>query len=126
LHDGRSEWFTLFTKLNWPNRIKEGRLALTGDWALVGKSEGNAPHRRQGINEKYDIEMDHRWDGNVVEWILPVRDGDNWPAVVSEVVKFHLIEAIPLCDKIEACIYVYIYIYIFIYFTSIHNNSPQK
>jgi hypothetical protein len=31
--------------------------------------------------------MDHRWDGNVVDWILPVRDRDNWPAVVNEGIK---------------------------------------
>jgi len=32
--------------------------------------------------------MDRRWDGNVVDWILSVRDADNWPAVVNEVIKF--------------------------------------
>ena len=44
-----------------------GRLALMGDWALVGKLK-ETPHLEDlGIDEKYDIEMDHRWDGKVVD-----------------------------------------------------------
>jgi len=32
-----------------------------------------------------------------------------------DTVNFHLMEAIPLCDKIEVYIYILIYIYLFIY-----------
>lgn len=34
--------------------------------------------------------MDRRWDAKVVDWIHPVRDRDNWPAVVNGVIKFRL------------------------------------
>jgi hypothetical protein len=36
---------------------------------------------------KYDIEMDLMWDGKVVDWIHPVRDRGNWPALVIEVIN---------------------------------------
>jgi hypothetical protein len=36
---------------------------------------------------KYGIEMDLMWDVKVVDWIHPFRDGDNWPALVIEVIN---------------------------------------
>ena len=41
-------------------------------------------------DEKCDIELDHSWEGKVVNLSHQVWDRDNWPTVVNEAVKFRV------------------------------------
>jgi hypothetical protein len=94
-------------RLDWRNCIKEvdngggvGHLWGIGHW--WGKPE-ETPHLEVlGIDEKAWY-----WNGSyvkVVDWIISVRDRDDWPAVVIEVIKFpgHCIAGVSwtICNQI--------------------------